>query len=166
MKLDYSSLRDIQRKELESAALVPVDDDFYESLSVFLSSKQREAIGSNSLLAVKECENLKRIVLSISSKREEKIVLMALRNETSPDGLTKEEKETLKNLVDIINKWRSALNNVWTPPTKRKVVILKELEQYTGVDNNTYGPFKVGEECFLPKSEVDWLLKSKMAELI
>jgi len=165
MKLDYSYLRDIQRRESESAALVPVDNDFYDTVSEFLSAKQKEAIESNSLLVIKECENLKRIVMSISSKREEKIVLMALRNENNIDGLTKEEKEMLKNLVGIITNWRSRLNSFWSQ-TKKRVRLLKDVEQYTGMDTNTYGPFKEGEVQSLPKSEVDWLLKSRLAELL
>ncbi|MFH2106376.1 MAG: hypothetical protein ABII22_03885 [Candidatus Micrarchaeota archaeon] len=165
MKIDYSSLRDIQRKESESAAIVSVDDGFYGEVSEVLSAKTAEAFRSNSLLAIRECENLKRIVLGIFSKREEKIILMALRNENNSEGLTKEEKEMLKNLVDIINKRRSHVNDLLFL-SKRRVRILKDVEQYTGTDNNTYGPFKTGEECSLPKVEADWLLKSKLADLI
>src|SRR3989344_4523713 len=111
MKLDYSYLRDIQRRESESAALVPVDNDFYDTVSEFLSAKQKEAIESNSLLVIKECENLKRIVMSISSKREEKIVLMALRNENNIDGLTKEEKEIVKRCRTI---YRNGYKYLWS----------------------------------------------------
>ena len=165
MKIDYSLLRDIQRKELESAALVSLEDDFYDSVSAFLSTKKKEALNSNSLLAIKECENIKRIIISIASKREEKLMLTALRSENQVEGLTKEEKAVLKNLVDTISKWRENLNNMWFSENK-KVRLLKDVQQYTGADNSSYGPFKVGEVYSLPRQEAEWLLKSRMAEVV
>ncbi len=167
--LGYSDLRDIQKKEMESSAIVKLPDDFYASVSDLLGKKNSEATSSKSLLAIKEYENIKKIVMAISSKREEKIVLMAVRGEREGAGLTVEEKEMLKELSAIIKKSRSVVQSVWTseeliPGLGLRIRITKDVSQYRGLDNSVYGPFRQGEEKLLPSAEAEWLLKAGMAE--
>lgn len=166
--ITYSLLREIQKKEMESAALVPVEDNFYEQLAQLLEQKKKEAQKSNSLLTIREYENIKKIVQTLQSKREEKIALVALRGEGEGHGLSHEEKILLKNLCNAIKQARGAVKGVWEKPgiVPKKVRMLKEVEKYKGIDDNVYGPFKSGQELVLPPSEVEWLLKSKMAELV
>lgn len=168
--LDYSGLRDIQRKEMESSAVVPLPADFYQLMSQLLVKKKDEAVLSKSLAAIKEYENMRKIIASIAAKREEKIVLMAVRGESGGDSLTSEEKELLKGLSSIIKKSRETVKSVWetekSEDNSKKVKILKDVEQYRGLDNAVYGPFKEGEEQTLPRSEAEWLLKSGMAEIL
>jgi len=167
---DYSGLRDIQRKEMESSAIVSLPEDFYQMISQLLSKKKEEAMASKSLVAIKEYENIKKVVASIAAKREEKIVLMAVRGEGEGAGLTNEERELLKGLSSIIKKSREGVKSVWeTEPAQdnsRRVKILKDVEKYRGLDNAIYGPFKEGEEKSLPRSEAEWLLKAGMAEIL
>jgi DNA replication initiation complex subunit (GINS family) len=171
--LDYSSLRDIQKKEMESSAIVPLPEDFYQVVSDLLSKKKDDAFSSQSLLSIKEYENIKKIIVSVALKREEKIVLMAVRGESGTEGLTAEEKEMLKGLSSIIMDSREKVKNVWSKeetgssaPSTRNVRILKDVAQYRGVDDTLYGPFKEGEEQSLPEQEAQWLLKSGMAETL
>lgn len=167
----YSELRDIQRREMESSAIVALPADFYASVSQLLGQKGGEARQSKSLLVIKEFENIKKIVMAIQAKREEKIVLMAVRGEREGAGLTAEEKELLKELSSIIRKSRESVKNVWdseeaAPPNSRRVKVLKDVSQYRGLDNALYGPFKEGEEQTLPRAEAEWLLKAGMAEIM
>jgi DNA replication initiation complex subunit (GINS family) len=169
--MDYSALRDIQRSEMQSSAIVKLPEDFYQLISRLLQEKQDEALSAKSLGAIKEHENIKKIVRSIAAKREEKIVLMAVRGETSGEGLTAEEKELLKGLTSIIMKSRETVKSVWesetpAPVDSQKVKMLKDIEKYRGLDNTIYGPFKEGDETLLPKPEADWLRKSGMAETV
>jgi len=170
--LDYSGLRGIQKKEMESSAIVNLPEDFYQEASALLSKKKEDAVSSQSLLAIKEYENIKKIMLSISAKREEKIVLMAVRGENPGEGLTSEEKVMLKELSSIIINSRQKVKNIWdreeAPPTPsgKRIKILKDVEQYRGIDSSLYGPFKEGEEHMLPDKEADWLLKAGMAEAL
>lgn len=169
--LNYSDLRDIQRKEMESSAVVALSDDFYQSMSMLLAEKKSAAQSSKSLLAIKEYENIKKILLSVQAKREEKIVLMAVRGESAGPGLTSEEREMLKELSSIVNKSRTVIKGVWeseeaAPPDARRIRLLQDVAQYKGLDNSVYGPFRKGEEQMLPNVEAEWLLKSRMAELL
>jgi len=169
--LNYSDLRDIQRKEMESSGIVNLPEDFYNVIALLLAKKNSEAHDSKSLLAIKEFENIKKIVIAIQSKREEKIVLMAVRGEREGVGLTAQEKELLKELSSIIKRSRESVKNAWeseesTLSASRKIKILKDVSQYRGLDNSLYGPFRQGEEQQLPSAEAEWLLKAGMAEIL
>jgi len=168
--LNYSNLREIQKKEMESAAITPLEDDFYEKVSELLKKKKESAVKSQSILEIREYENMKKIIISIQSKREEKMVLMALRGETEGKGLTSEEKKMVDELSKTIQKYRGSMDistEEEKEDVKKKTVrIIKHIEQYKGIDNDLYGPFKEGEEVLLPAGEAEWLLKAKMAELL
>ncbi len=171
--LNYVALRDIQKKESESAAVVRLDPDFYESAAKLISEKKRAALESGSILAIKEYENARKIVAAIQMRREEKIVLMAVRGERDPPGLTKCESDLLRELSERISASRATVSDIWnnggdgdSAPKARKVRILKDIEAYTGIDKAVYGPFRTGEERVLPSPEADWLLKSRLAELL
>lgn len=168
--LNYSDLREIQKREMESSAIVSLPEDFYQLMAQVLAKKGSEAMSGKSLLAIKEYENIKKIIAAISAKREEKIVLMAVRGEKEGAGLTAEEREMLKELSSIIRKSRETVKAVWATEEatddSRKIKILKDISQYRGLDNSVYGPFKAGEEQMLPRAEAEWLLKAGMAEIL
>jgi DNA replication initiation complex subunit (GINS family) len=166
--LSYSKLRDIQKKESDSADIVKLDPAFWSDAAIFIADKKKEAMNGESILAIKEYENIRKIVASIQMRREEKIVLMAVRGEKDMPGLTKEEGSLLRDISERIHKCRDEVSDIWngkkTDETTKKVRILKDIEPYTGLDNNTYGPFSSGDEPLLPLAEAQWLIKSKMAE--
>lgn len=168
--ISYSMLRDIQKKEMDSAAIVKLDESFYSEVANFIEEKKRLAKESGSLLSIKEYENVRKIVSAIQVRREEKIVLMAVRGESDPKGLTKEENGLLKDLCKRIDECRQSISDIWNRkrdgPETKKVRILKDIEPYTGLDKKAYGPFKNGEEPLLPLAEAEWLLKSRMAEVL
>ncbi len=170
--MNYSELRDIQKKEMESSAMVELPQDFYNSVAQLLAAKSKEAMSSKSLLVIREYENIKKVIMAIGAKREEKLVLLAVRGEREVTGLTLEEKELLKELSSIIKKSREVVKNVWTneelPQNEndKKIKLLKDVSQYRGLDNAVYGPFRKGDEQTIPKAEAEWLLKAGMAEML
>lgn len=168
--ISYSSLREIQKKETESAALSRLAENFYEQVAEFLKKKKEEALISKSILVIKEYENLKKVVMAIQTKREEKILLLTLRGQEI-DGLTVQEQLMLRDISSIVEKYRNSVLEILASetvevPKIKKIKIVKDVEQYTGLDNHIYGPFKNGQETALPFSEAEWLLKSHLAELI
>lgn len=168
--LNYSKLRDIQKKETDSAQIVKLDPAFWREAADFIADKKKEAMEGQSILAIKEYENIRRIIAAIQMRREEKIVLMAVRGEKDMPGLTKEEGALLRDLSVRVHKCRDDISDIWNgkkmDETTKKVRILKDIEPYTGLDDNTYGPFSSGDEPFLPQAEADWLVKSNMAERV
>ncbi len=170
MVLSYSSLREIQKKELESSSITTLEESFYTQVHELLEKKKDEALRNQNILSIKEFENIKRIALIIQTKREEKIALMAVRGVQETAGLASQEKEMLKNLFAIIQSNRDYIYKIWDQSAAgardTKIRIIRDIEQYKGLDSKTYGPFKTGEEHELPRQEVDWLIKSRIAEII
>ncbi len=166
--LSYAVLRDIQKREMESSALVNLEDGFYADIAELLAKTKQDAMGGDSMLPLREYENIKKIVRGIQAKREEKIVLLAIRAESSGAGLTAEEKDMLEELRSTIDKSRGRLLSVWgkekKPSEQKRVKLLQNVEEYKGLDNKLYGPFKEGEEQTLPGGEAEWLMNAGMAE--
>ncbi|MFP3949750.1 MAG: hypothetical protein ACLFUZ_01510 [Candidatus Micrarchaeia archaeon] len=171
--LNYSKLRDMQRAEVASSELCKVENNFYSQLQGFLDEKREEAMESKKLLVIKEYENLKKIVRAIVNKRNEKLMLLALRGKTDTAGLAKEEAEFLGHLSRAIEENESRLSFIFEEGNGgerkdniKRIRLLKDISPYKGLDERIYGPFKKGDEAELPPGEAQWLLKEKMAELL
>lgn len=173
--LSYSLLREIQKKETDSTRITALEEEFYAVASEFLQAKKEEAFSTGSSLSIREYENIKKIIDTIKERREEKIVLMAIRSESAQGGLTPEERELLSELTEAVRKFRGKMSELFVSDEKaaprpenkmKRVKLLKDIEPYKGIDNNVYGPFKNGDEVELPPGEVEWLLKAKMAEKV
>ncbi len=174
--LNYALLREIQKKETDSTRITQLEEGFYQEVSDFLKKKREEAFSSGSTLSIREYENIKKIIDTIKERREEKIILMAIRSEGGHSGLTPEERELLEELSASVKKFRGRVSELLSseggepaprPEKKtRRVKLVKNIEPYKGLDNNVYGPFKSGDEVELPLGEVEWLLKAKMAETV
>lgn len=162
-------LRDIQQKEMNSPKLSQIDQDFYQKVKEFITAKKCDAFSSNSMMKIREYENIQKMVAAIKEKREEKILLMALRGEKINGYITSEEKELFNNIQAALQAFRKKIDEASSEQcseTLLKVKIIKDIEAYKGVDGNTYGPYKQDEIISLPKSEVEWLIKAKMAEMV
>ncbi|MGV8176385.1 MAG: hypothetical protein ACP5NX_01130 [Candidatus Bilamarchaeaceae archaeon] len=169
-EISYPMLREMQRKESESAEIVKVDPEFYKRVSRFLEDRKVEVLKSSSMLKIKEYENLKHIVRSLQLRREEKIVLSAIRGDRdASERLAEEERVLLQSLTKAVAQGRDAIGSLFAEdvaePRFKKVRIIKDISPYKGLDSNTYGPFRAGDEPILPKEEADWLMKEKFAEI-
>jgi DNA replication initiation complex subunit (GINS family) len=175
--LNYSKLREMQRSEIASSELCPVEEDFYTKLKGFLEEKRGEAFGSQKLLVIKEYENLRKIARAIVNKRNEKLVLLALRGKKETTGMTAEEADFLGHLSKDIEENDAQLAFIFEENGNgrgvggkkdniKRIRLLKNISPYKGLDENVYGPFNEGDEAELPAAEAQWLLKEKMAELL
>ncbi len=165
--ITYAELRETQKKEMESAAIVPVSDTFYEELSQLLEQKKREMQSEDSLLAMREYENIKKIIQTIQNKREEKIALMALRSDSEGKGLSGEERRLLQSMAEAVRESRTNTRGILKSGkivSEKRVHIVKDVDKYKGLNNAVYGPFKKGENQVLPSEEANWLIKASMAE--
>lgn len=114
MPLTYSALREIQKKEMESSEIVRVEQDFYEQVSALLKERKQAAMSDESMSALREYENIRKIAAGIQAKREEKIVLMALRGDKIHDGLTEKEHELLENILERLEGTRTGITTEWS----------------------------------------------------
>lgn len=169
--LTYSGLREIQKKEMESFEPVKLEKDFYSQLMQFLESKKASAFKGQTFMEMREFENMKKVAKSIIAKRKEKIIMLSALSNQEIEGLTDEEQIFLLQVRKIASESFGQFDSIFYELKDgavcgTRIKIVKALEAYKGFDNNIYGPFKKGEEIFLPDEEAEWLLKNKMAEHI
>ncbi|MFH0817201.1 MAG: hypothetical protein V1909_01055 [Candidatus Micrarchaeota archaeon] len=174
-ELTYDELRRLQRKEMTSAALVPLPDDFYRETEALLTKHEGKLRESFSLDLAREYENTLKIIRDIYSRREGKILLRAMRVSRTGeeiDGLASEEKALLSSVVTLLDKNRERFEHrlshknaqaqeqkVNERETRVKLKFLMDLPEFVGLDGNTYGPFKTGAETILLEEEAQRLIR-------
>ena len=163
--IGYEELRDIQRYEISHSNLAEVPEDFYRQMSELINRIKKEAEEGSNVMKIKQYENVKRIITIIQAKREEKIVFLALKG-IELEKATPEEVDLYNKIKDIVQTFRMNALGKGTGKVFKRLRILKDVEQYTGTDNNIYGPFKIGEEVSIPEDEANWLIKAGYAELL
>jgi DNA replication initiation complex subunit (GINS family) len=189
--LDYKKLRDLIREEKASPGLVKLPNEFMASLEAFLSSKFSEMEETRSILQMKEFENAVGIVREMLSIRQQKILFKAIRSGGSheqTEDMTESEHALYDRFAAVIAEERERLDEMLgkferrrspqqagaaqpqpeqkPPVALKRVRFVKEVPAYVGQNNETFGPFKAGEEGQLPPGEADWLLKGKLAETV
>lgn len=165
--IGYSLLRDIERQELTQASLTRLPPDFYENVKKYVAELEMK-MGDGGIMVIREYENVKRIIKRIMEKREEKIVLLAVRGIES-ENLTEEERGLFYSIKERIDEYRKNFEyeeskNSIKKERIKKIRMLKEVAAYTAPNGNVYGPFKEQEEVVLPYEEANILVKAKLAE--
>jgi len=184
--LDYKKLRDLAREERASPGLVRLPEDFHSSIESFLTSKFSEMESSRSVMQMREFENATAIIRELSSIRQQKILFKAIRNggvHGSTGEMTREEHELYDRFCSVIEEEKGRLDSLLqrfeskkiTPQATaqpdaeqgimlKKVRFTKDVLAFRGKNNETFGPYKTGEEGALPATEAEWLLRGKLAE--
>ena len=194
-ELTYKRLRDLAREEKVVPGLVRLPPEFYASIEAFLSSKFSDMESTRSVLQMREFENAVGTIKEISAIRQQKILFKAIRSNGAhgeTTEMTSEEHELYDRfcavLLDEQQKMSMMLSRFESRKAKasssqekkeeaapaqaekadnfKKVRFIKEVPAYKGANNETFGPFKPGEESALPMTEADWLLRGKLAETI
>lgn len=187
-ELTYKMIRDFAREEKAQPGLCKLPPDFYASLQDFLKSKFSEIEANRSLAQMKEFENAIATVRELASIRQQKLLFRALRSggqaESALPEMTREEYETYDRFKAIVRQENEKLEEMLrrfeerskpeaesTGPGKEsprlvKLRFIKEVQEYVGSDKTRFGPFKPGQESFLPEQEAELLLKHKLAEAI
>ena len=109
MAMSYEDLRKFQRMERADARLASFDKGFYKELSLLIKA-QREAAQASVGQADGEArvfENTIKIARDLFERREQKIILKALRaahsvEPVSAEGMTSEEKKGFERLVGAL----------------------------------------------------------------
>lgn len=105
--MNYEDLRKVQRLEKASAKLTEVEPNFFFELGNYMKDLESKA---DSMEAVKTLENVRKIARDTYERREQKVVVRALRaartGDTDTEGMTEREKQLLSELVAVMKKYR------------------------------------------------------------
>ncbi len=193
--MEIKDLIEIHRREKVSPYLQNVGDDFYDRVKELIKRKyssylrvKDEDISKVSLI-LQELENIRNIVIDIYETRERKIVTNALYYVKSGEqidfeNLTKEEKELLQRIIEILKKTRKETLNL--SPEKGETIseeveeeeeqeeeiryvtvrILQDLPAIVGIDGRIYGDFKAEDVVTLPEPNARALINRGEAQEI
>jgi len=165
MKITYDELRRIQRLEKNTSSLVEVDEDFIDSIGVFVEEQKKIYLASLKDFAssdAREFANLKRVI--------EEIFLIASRTEENElEKVAKQEKETFKKITKILSEHDDLCSKLFGERKEKKSVlkkltILKDVPTFVGTDMKEYGPFSEGDEVELPEKVAKLFIIRKLAK--
>ncbi|MDO8427843.1 MAG: hypothetical protein Q7S92_01390 [Candidatus Diapherotrites archaeon] len=188
----YEELRKIYRNELNSSKLTPLESEFFENLHKLIQQQKKgyqKALTEGHLVYGHDLSNTKKLVEEIVSLREKKIlskVLLANKIESTDDAfLTREEKQVLSKMIELIETYRNTFQacfaetsektdlsevssnyseNSAEPFNKVFIRIIKDVPSFVGADMAEYGPFQTGVTLELPDKTASLLIHRKFAE--
>ncbi|HLC47654.1 MAG TPA: hypothetical protein VJI13_01145 [Candidatus Norongarragalinales archaeon] len=188
-EISYDALRKIQMQERNFGALSSLDEDFYERYNLWISEQKRLLHTEFSIETLKAFENAKKIIEEISAKREQKIVLKALKdlrsNSIDSAGLSKEEKSFyLKMLTDARDFEQSVVLFTEKKQELRKtdmkdelkpveksvseklatIRILVSMGRFVAPDGATYGPFEPSQIVSIDREIAEILVRKGAAK--
>lgn len=173
--LTFKFLRELQKKERDSAELQKLDETFYSLVAEYLASKERLAKvdATNSFSEQKEMENLMPVIEYILDRREQKIVSAALkasRSDIKMKNMLPQEEELFDKLCIIIKDFRNKIEQSLKEPKretkdikKLQLKLLCEIPAIVAEDGQSYGPFKEGDVYSIPSKTAEILIKNEKA---
>jgi DNA replication initiation complex subunit (GINS family) len=185
-ELNYEIIRRIQTKE-KGPSLAELPPNFYELVPSLVAKYKNEQ-------NFREYENVLKILRYIYSRRQEKIVTAAmnvLRGIEAPAGMVEKEQQLYERMLGMLKSDEEHFKNlisagdvmpraeeqtavqaavptiaaeVETLKVEQRLFVLKDVDEFVGLDGKAYGPFKNGDVVDIPHEEADMLVKMKAAE--
>ncbi len=185
MGINFEYIRETQRKEKNSAKVTEINNEFYKELAGYVKECSEECKTNGS--GFRELENTMKLAREVFDKREQKLVMKALRSvrtkEYEDEYLTIEEKKLFKVLVDAIRCNRKFFDQVMLGDYSFEVNsedtlikesgnnlvlarICKEIPVFVGSDTKEYGPYNEGDVVKIPRGEAELLAKQNLVEVM
>ncbi|MEM3411924.1 MAG: hypothetical protein QW735_01215 [archaeon] len=162
--MDFEDIRKVHRAEKNSEEIIKLQQNFYSEAAKFLET-----------VSGKEKEQVLKMLNEIFEKREQKIIIKALKDFKTgsiSEILVDFEKQFYDKIMLALKENRisfekaiyglkesKSLNNV-------KVQILKKIPKILWSDSKEYGPFEENQIVELPKDLVDKLVKEGYLKII
>jgi len=185
--MDYEDLRALQRRERNTQKLAEFDTDFYEKLTDLIKNSKNKYQQSNDTCDFKNLDNTYKIAKDIFDRREQKIMLKALRDHKTSDTdithLLDVEKRLYNRLITGLKENKKYLDGVLVgqgekivapknepmTPQDLNMVLIRITNQVPKImtkDLKEIGPFEPKELIKLPEEEAQLLLSKNLAERV
>ncbi|MBI2546877.1 MAG: DNA replication complex GINS family protein [Candidatus Aenigmarchaeota archaeon] len=167
--ITFELIRKIQLDEQNTSTLTRLPVNFFLAISNYLEQKKRLVAGDNRKDAL-EIKTIERLVEDIYNRRERKIInaaIISARSGLPPENLIDEEKPFYNSIVATIKNRRTDLLKtiMGVKSAASPTVVFKEdTPEFVGIDEKTYGPFKVGDTALLPYDNMKILLERGVVE--
>ncbi|MBI2545025.1 MAG: hypothetical protein HYW22_00280 [Candidatus Aenigmarchaeota archaeon] len=169
--ITFELIRKIQMDEQNSSTLTKLPTNFSSAVMNYLEQKRQLASNDDRKSGL-EVKTIERLVEDIFNRRERKILnatIISARSGLPPENITEEEKQFYNVIVtQIKNRRNSLLKNLFSSKSDdEKIVVFKEdVEEFVGIDEQTYGPYKKGDTAKLPEENMRLLLDRGIVEPI
>lgn len=175
MEVSFDALRKIQLQERNYAALVPLEEDFFDAYRNHVEEQRKSLHENFSLDAASAYEGTRKLLSEVVTRRQQKIFLKALRDfhagTVSGSGLAREEKDLYNSLIKLLGSYGSKLFGSFAAETTiekpadtlMKVQLLSEVPQFVGI-TGLIGPFGANQIATLPKEDAKLLVAQGVAQ--
>ena len=180
-ELTYDELMRIYSRE-KGPSFSAIPQNFYQ-----LSGKLLSSYNKSDPSGMREYNNALKMVKYVYQRRLEKIfnyVLSASKGIEPPPEMLYKEKELFEKLASLVKVNEKETDSEiicfkngdesCNPEKKEPIIekrastsrllILKEVEEFVGLDGSVYGPYKPNAEVELPTMEIDILLSTGSAK--
>jgi hypothetical protein len=150
----------------QSKEIIPLDPEFYQTYKEYIEKckskvKNMDIMEPETRRAISKiihAENYLKLILAHRSIKMFELILIKNLDEPPPELLDEE----IKIWNDLL-KIRERINNIIVPRERKyKVEFLEDVDEFTGFDGQSYGPFKKGDIIELPTSIVKMLEKAQL----
>ena len=185
--ITYNDLYEFLRKERYAEQLQDLTKKFIGQVAEYINEKKRVIADSKGdlfseeiLKTKKQLENAHSIFRELVLLRKKKLLgLVFVASET---GINKRdfenmlpfEKELFENVMVSVEQAEKSLTKEFSngesvsedERTLSLVLFIEDMEEFVGIDERSFGPFKKGDIVNLPKKLADILIESNRAEAI
>jgi DNA replication initiation complex subunit (GINS family) len=178
--ITYNNIHEARISEQTTDRLQKLPDNFIEDIKSYIrekkeiASKEDDEFSEIILKTKKQLENALTLFKEILRIRKKKILSLVLI--ASETGISKQdfenmldfEKELFESLMESVEKSNNRLGKILSdkPNGKTKVIFKEDVEEFAGLDGETIGPFKEGEEAEIPSEISEILLLDSKIEII
>ncbi|MBI2542571.1 MAG: DNA replication complex GINS family protein [Candidatus Aenigmarchaeota archaeon] len=165
--ITFELIRKVHLEEQKSPTLTRIPTNFFHATSNYINQKKQLDIDDRK--ASLELRSVERLIEDIFNRRERKILnaaIISARTGLPPENLSEEERPFYNSIVAMVKNRRHELLSVMMPDKRKEsMAIFKEdTPEFVGSDEQTYGPFKIGDTSKLPEDDMRILLERGVVE--
>lgn len=177
MKLSYEIIRKIHRLEKGSTKLVKLEDDFFDSLKIFLEEEKNAIKQNNDVFDDTKTQrlfNIKNMLEDILFLRQKKIINKAIikikTGEEELFDMQLPEQKMYKQITETLENYHGYIKSVFENKKAKtnyntiKIKLLQAVPKFIGTDMQEYGPYSIDDVVNVPESIAKLFINKNIAQ--
>jgi len=182
--ISYPELYELLRKEKYNEQLGKLPKAFFREVAAYFEEKRKIANKSSELFeetiakTKKQLENAITIIKEIVTRRQKKIINMALIaaktgiSKRDSENMLENERELFEEIIKRLEKEEARLEDVISGQHQEKDLknsllrFTQDTGEFLGPDEKKLGPFRQGDIANLPKKVAEILINAGKAQIV
>jgi len=192
--ITFAEIREVHRKERESAKLVPLPDTFWKDVAEYFAEKMRKyedlkktsSKFTDKVLTQfeRELRNAGNVLIELYTIREKKMLMLAWGevggSKADTRALTPEEREVFERIVEELRSARDRIlanamagEKIESREEEKeeeeemvRIKVLEKIPAFLGTDLNLYGPYEPGQVVELPARYAKLIVEKGKASIV